>query len=140
MHRKFIVVVLALAMVMSVFGLSAFAQEKELYSMIVFTKGAEYFNWTYAGMVDAAKILGDHIETELQGPAEWDASLEARTIDQVAVKQPNGMVVASADEATLVPAINRAIDRGIPVITFDNDSQIVSVWPMLALTTMTLEQ
>ena len=40
MHRKFIVVVLALAMVMSVFGLSAFAQEKELYSMIVFTKGA----------------------------------------------------------------------------------------------------
>lgn len=122
MHKKFIVVVLALAMVVSAFGLSAFAKEKELYSMIVFTKGAEYFNWTYAGMVDAAKILGDHIETELQGPAEWDASLEARAIDQVAVKQPNGMVVASADEATLVPAINRAIDRGIPVITFDNDS------------------
>lgn len=116
------VVVLALALVASAFGVSALAKETELYSMVVFTKGAEYFNWTYAGMVDAAKILGDHIKTELQGPADWDASQEARTIDQIIVKQPKGILVASADESTLVPAINRAIDRGIPVITFDNDS------------------
>ncbi|NMB13260.1 MAG: sugar ABC transporter substrate-binding protein [Firmicutes bacterium] len=117
------VIVLALTVVLlGVAGSTAFAQDTELYSMIVFTKGAEYFNWTYAGMIDAAKILGSHIKTELQGPAEWDASLQARTIDQVAVKRPKGILVAAADEATLVPSINRAIDRGIPVIAFDNDA------------------
>lgn len=109
-------------MVVGLAGASVWAKDPEHYVMIVFTKGAEYFNWTYAGMIDAAKILGDHITTELQGPAEWDASLQARTIDQVIVKQPNAILVACADEATLVPAINRAIDRGIPVITFDNDA------------------
>ena len=39
---------------------SSAARENELYSMVVFTKGAEYFNWCYAGMKDAAKLLGSH--------------------------------------------------------------------------------
>lgn len=94
----------------------------ELYSMVVFTKGAEYFNWCYAGMQDAAKTLGSHVTVELQGPAEWDASLEARAVEQVSAKKPNGILVAAADEATLIPAINKAIDAGIPVIGFDSDA------------------
>ncbi len=98
------------------------ARPDQQYAMVVFTKGAEYFNWTYAGMVDAAKAIGPHVKTELQGPAEWDASLEARTVEQMVAKQVDALLVASADEATLVPAINRAIDAGIPVIAFDSDS------------------
>lgn len=97
-------------------------KKDELYSMVVFTKGAEYFNWCYAGMKDAAKTIGDHITVELQGPAEWDASLEARSLEQVTTKKPNGILVASADEATLISAINKAIDLGIPVIGFDSDA------------------
>lgn len=96
--------------------------EEELYSMVVFTKGAEYFNWCYAGMVDAAKLLGDHVKVELQGPAEWDASLEARALEQVIAKKPKGILVAAADEATLIPAINKAIDSDIAVIGFDSDA------------------
>ena len=34
---------------------SSAARENELYSMVVFTKGAEYFNRKHAGMKDAAK-------------------------------------------------------------------------------------
>ncbi len=96
--------------------------EPELYSMVVFTKGAEYFNWAYSGMKDAAVSIGSHITVELQGPAEWDASLEARSVEQVLAKKPNGIVVSCADESTLIPAINKAIDQGTPVITFDSDS------------------
>ncbi len=96
--------------------------EEELYSMVVFTKGAEYFNWVYAGALAAADSIGDHITVELQGPAEWDASLEARTVEQIIGKNPNAIMVASADEATLVPAINKAVDAGIPVIGFDSDA------------------
>lgn len=97
-------------------------REEEFYSMVVFTKGAEYFNWCYAGMKDAGKTLGDYVKVELQGPAEWDASLEARSLEQVLAKKPNGILVAAADEATLIPAINKAIDSNIPVIGFDSDA------------------
>lgn len=97
-------------------------KENELYSMVVFTKGAEYFNWCYAGMRDAAAILGDHVQTELQGPAEWDASLEARTLEQVIVKQPKGILVASADETTLNSSIGKALSQNIAVIGFDSDA------------------
>lgn len=90
--------------------------------MVVFTKGAEYFNWCYAGFQAAAASIGSHIETELQGPAEWDASAEARAVETVLAKKPNGVVVSCADESTLVSAINKGIDSGVPMICFDSDS------------------
>lgn len=97
-------------------------RDAELYSMVVFQKGSEYFNWCYAGMLAAAKAIGSHVTTELQGPAETDASLEAKTINQLLAKNPSGILVAAADGATLTSAIDGAIDMGVPVIAFDSDS------------------
>ena len=97
-------------------------QEDELYSMVVFSKGSEYFNWTYAGFSAAAEAMGSHITTELVGPAEVDAAAEAKALEQLIAKQPNGIVVTSADSNTLIPSINKAVDSGIPVVGFDVDS------------------
>ena len=97
----------------------AVQQEEELYSMVVFSKGSEYFNWTYAGFSDAAKAMGAHIKTELVGPAEVDAAAEAKALEQLIAKKPNGIVVTSADSNTLIPSINKAIGAGIPVVGFD---------------------
>lgn len=97
----------------------AVQQEEELYSMVVFSKGSEYFNWTYAGFSDAAKAMGEHVKTELVGPAEVDAAAEAKALEQLIAKKPNGIVVTSADSNTLIPSINKAIGAGIPVVGFD---------------------
>ena len=97
-------------------------KQPEHYSMVVFTKGAEYFNWCYAGFKDAAGTIGNWITTELQGPAEWDASAEARALDTVLAKKPNGICVSCADESTLVSSINKAVANSVPVICFDSDS------------------
>lgn len=96
--------------------------EDELYSMVVFSKGSEYFNWTYAGFSAAAKAMGSHIKTELVGPAEVDAAAEAKALEQLVAKKPNGVVVTSADSNTLIPSINKAIEAGIPIVGFDVDS------------------
>lgn len=129
--KKLLALVLTLVMVLSLAACSSTdggsgggdgTKEDELYSMVVFTKGAEYFNWCYAGFRDAAATIGSHITTELQGPAEWDASLEARAVEQVLAKNPKGVVVACADEATLIPAINKGLEGGTPILTFDSDS------------------
>ena len=128
--KKLLATLLALTMLLTLCACSAGGQtaqdggthEEELYSMVVFTKGAEYFNWCYAGFQAAAASIGDWISTELQGPAEWDASAEARAVDTVLAKKPNGIVVSCADESTLISSINKAVDGGVPVICFDSDS------------------
>lgn len=98
------------------------SREEELYTMVVFSKGIEYFNWTYAGFRDAAASIGSWITTEFTGPSEWDASAEARTVETVMAKGPNGIAVACADGATLATSINKAIDSNIATICFDTDS------------------
>ncbi|MCG8510342.1 MAG: substrate-binding domain-containing protein, partial [Rhodospirillales bacterium] len=96
--------------------------EEQTYAMVVFLKGSEFFNWAYGGMQDAAKLLGADIKTELRGPATWDASQEARAIEQLIAKGVDGIIVTAGDATTLNPAINKAVAKGIPVITFDSDA------------------
>jgi ribose transport system substrate-binding protein len=89
---------------------------------VVFLSGSEFFNWAHAGMRDAAALLGPDISVELQGPAEWDASLQARSIEQLIARRIDGIVVTAGEAHALVPAIDKAIAAGIPVVTFDSDS------------------
>ena len=95
---------------------------EQTYGMVVFLKGSEFFNWSYGGMQDAAKLLGADIKTELRGPATWDASQEARAIEQLIAKGVDGIIVTAGDATTLNPAIDKAVAKGIPVITFDSDA------------------
>lgn len=97
-------------------------QEEEVYGMVVFLKGSEFFNWAYAGALAAAERLGPNVTVELHGPAEWDASLEARDIEQLVARQVDGILTTAGDAETMIPAINRAIAAGIPVFTFDSDA------------------
>lgn len=94
-------------------------KSNESYVYVTFEKGSEYFSWVYAGFLAAANELG--VKAELQGPADTDASQEARALETVTGKHPQGILVACADEDTLVSSINNALDEGIPVITCDSD-------------------
>ncbi|WP_343210617.1 substrate-binding domain-containing protein [Anaerolentibacter hominis] len=100
-------------------GPAAADRSDETYVYVTFEKGSEYFSWVYAGFLDAAKELG--VKAELQGPADADASQEARILETVTGKHPNGILVACADEDTMVSSINNALEEGIPVITCDSD-------------------
>ncbi len=114
----FMSMILAVMVIFSAGSVSA----EDTYGMVVFLKGSEFFNWAYGGMQDAAKLIGPHIKTELRGPATWDASQEARAIEQLIAKGVKGIIVTAGDATTLNPAINKAVKRGIPVITFDSDA------------------
>ena len=107
--------------VSSIISMPSMAEEKaEHYGMVVFLKGSEFFNWSYAGFRDAAATVG--ATTELQGPADWDASAESRAIDQLVAKGVKGIAVTAGDAGTLVGSINAAIKANIPTVTFDSDS------------------
>lgn len=122
-RRVFWLLALALILV-STSALPAVAQDqpKETYGMVVFLKGSEFFNWAYAGMRDAAARLGPNVEVQLLGPAEWDASLEAREIEQLVARGVDGIIATAGDAQTMNSAIDRAIAAGIPVVLFNSDA------------------
>lgn len=104
----------------SVFGQAQAADKPPHYAMVVFFKGSEFFNWSYAGFQDAAKTVG--ATTEFQGPADFDASAEARAVDALVAKGVSGIAVTAGDADTMVSSINAAMTKGIPTLTFDSDS------------------
>ncbi|OSP55815.1 substrate-binding domain-containing protein [Pseudoruegeria sp. SK021] len=107
--------------VSTLLGSASYAQDtQEHYGMVVFLKGSEFFNWSYAGFQDAAATVG--ATTELQGPADWDASAEARAVDQLVAKGVKGIAVTAGDADTLAGSINAAMAAGVPTLTFDSDS------------------
>ena len=120
--KSFTLVVSLVFIFMVMFSAGSVCAEDQTYAMVVFLKGSEFFNWAYGGMQDAAKLLGADIKTELRGPATWDASQEARAIEQLIAKGVKGIIVTAGDATTLNPAIDKAMARGIPVITFDSDA------------------
>ena len=92
------------------------------YKMVVFLRGIEFWNWAYAGMHDAARSVGPDIKVELVGPENWDSTREAITISDLAEKRVNGILLTAGNSHTLDPAINKAVEAGIPVVTFDSDA------------------
>jgi ribose transport system substrate-binding protein len=114
-------VALAASFAISTLSVSAMAADaKEQYGMVVFLKGSEFFNWAYAGFQDAAHTVG--ATTELQGPADWDASAEARAVDQLVAKGVKGIAVTAGDADTLTSAIDASMKAKVPILTFDSDS------------------
>ncbi len=117
-----ILLIVLVLLVGAIAPVAAQDEPAETYGMVVFLKGSEFFNWAYAGMVDAAALVGPNVETQLLGPAEWDASLEAREIEQLLARGVNGIVATAGDAQTMNSSIDRAIEAGIPVVLFDSDA------------------
>jgi ribose transport system substrate-binding protein len=72
--------------------------------------GGEYF----------AKAMGDKVKVTFAGPEAFDIPGQVDAVQQQIPKKPAGMIVACFDPA-LIPAINQAVEAGIPVGTFESD-------------------
>ncbi len=67
----------------------------------------------------AAAELG--VQAVVAGPSSLDISGLVAAIEQTTAQKPAGMMVVGWDRSALVPPINAAVDRGIPVICVDAD-------------------
>jgi ribose transport system substrate-binding protein len=63
------------------------------------------------------------VQFEWVGPPNTDAALQASLLtDAITTLQPQGMGISCNDATVLLPVINQAVEAGIPVITWDSDS------------------
>lgn len=80
------------------------------------------FEITRAGAEDRLKEAYPGVEFQWVGPTTTDAQAQAQIIDDLTTRGVEGIVLSANDPDALVPAINRAVDAGIPVITWDADA------------------
>jgi ribose transport system substrate-binding protein len=72
------------------------------------------------GAKDAAKKLG--FDLKLVGPSPNTAQQQISLLQDLVAQKVNGIVILPVDSTALVPAINAAVDAGIPVATTEIDA------------------
>lgn len=95
---------------------------KEEYYMVTFASGIEYWKGCFAGMKDAADQLG--VKAIYTGAPQSDVNQQVTVLEQVIAKRPAGIAVTCSNPDGLRATIDRAIEAGIPVVTFDADSPL----------------
>jgi ABC-type sugar transport system substrate-binding protein len=61
------------------------------------------------------------VRVTIAGPDTVDIPGLVATVEQTAARRPTGMMVVGWDPSALIPAINRAVDSGVPVVCVDAD-------------------
>lgn len=118
LFRVFIVAMLALSSV-ATFGVAT-AQGDELRFVIVSHGQAADPFWSVVqqGSAQAAEDMG--VTVEYQAPSTFDMVAMSQLIDAAVATEPDGLVVSIPDGEALTPAIQGALDAGIPVISINS--------------------
>ncbi len=119
MKKLFIVLCVACFMATGLFG-TALAGDKTYIAVI--SKGFQHEFWQTVklGSDTAAKELG--IKSTFEGPA--NESMIAEQIDMVEnaiTKKADAILLAALDTEALIPVVEKAKSKGIPVVMFDSN-------------------
>ena len=90
----------------------------QLYVEVSALNSLEYFYDHKEGMRLVGEDLG--VKTEYTGPADYDMNAVVAAIEQAVAKKAAGIVVVGWEDS-LIGAINKAIEAGVPVVTVDAD-------------------
>ncbi len=109
----------------SAFTAQAAAPQRADLRFVVVTHGQAsdpFWSVVKNGVDQAAKDMG--VKVEYQAPATFDMVAMSQLIDAAVASKPDGLVVSIPDATALKPAIKRAIDAGIPVISINSGSDV----------------
>lgn len=97
-----------------------------IIGLVAKSQGNPVFQAARVGAEDAAKALSAkhkvNIKIDWRTPNEEDAQKQAEAIEQLVLAGAEGLAVSCSDANKLTDAINRAVDNGVPVATFDSDA------------------
>ncbi len=96
------------------------ASEEEVYYMITFLSGADFWKGCYLGMQEAAELYG--VKTVYAGAPEYDITKAVTVFEQVVAQKPTGIALTAMNPEPFIEPINKAIEQGIKVVMFDTDS------------------
>lgn len=91
-------------------------RSKPIFIMV--PKGVHpYYDPCYEGFKDAAAEYDVYVE--MISPPKFELSLQVKIIEDLIAQKVDGIAISALDDAGLVSIIDKAIEAGIKVITFD---------------------
>ncbi len=108
-------------------SLSLQGMAEETYIPVV-SKGFQHEFWLAVkkGTEDAANVL--NFKTDFVGPAsETMIDQQVNMVENALQKKPAGLILAALDKQALIPVVEKAKAKNIPVVTFD--SSVDSAYP-----------
>jgi ribose transport system substrate-binding protein len=94
--------------------------QKEIFYLISANTALPYWQTAAAGFKAAGAQY--KVTTRVAGPEGYDAQAELAALQKAVATHPAGILISVADAKVLEPAIDAAVDAGIPVITMDSDA------------------
>ncbi len=110
---------LAVATALSAVLFSAPAMAQTKIALVVKSLGNGFFDAANKGAQEAAKELGD-VEVIYTGPTSATAEGQIEIINSLIAQNVNAIAISANDPDALVPALKKAMDRGITVISWDS--------------------
>ncbi len=105
---------------MALAGSMAQAQEDPVrIALVVKALGIGFFEAAARGAEEAAAELGN-VEIIYTGPTDTTAEGQIEVINSLIAQQVDAIAVSANDRDALVPALKRAMERGITVISWDS--------------------
>ncbi len=92
----------------------------ERYILVTVNSKLPYWQTARAGLEKAAAVYG--VKSDVRGPDTYDPQAEVQEFRGAVALKPAGILVSVADAAQMKPAIDEAVNAGIPVITIDSDA------------------
>lgn len=91
----------------------------ERIALVVKSLGNGFFDAAAKGAENAAKELGD-VEVIYTGPTSATAEGQIEIINSLIAQQVDAIAISANDPDAVVPALKKAMDRGIKVISWDS--------------------
>ena len=107
------------ALATALIATGAAAQEKTRIALVVKALGIGFFEAAAKGAEEAAAELGD-VEIIYTGPTDTTAEGQIEVINALIAQNVDAIAVSANDKDALVPALQKAMERGITVISWDS--------------------
>lgn len=88
-------------------------------ALVVKSLGNGFFDAAHRGAEEAAEEIGD-IEIIYTGPTSATAEGQIEIVNSLIAQQVDAIAISANDPDALVPALKKAMDRGITVISWDS--------------------
>lgn len=107
------------AMAAAMMATPAFAQDDVRIAIVVKALGIGFFEAAAEGAEEAAAELGN-VEIIYTGPTGTTAEGQIEVINSLIAQNVDAIAISANDTDALVPALKRAMERGITVISWDS--------------------
>lgn len=122
--RRFGVIVACAALVAAACGggsSPANAPKRYRFALIPKSLDIPVFNYANEGAQQKAKALGD-VDVEYRGPDHADGLKQKEILESFITQRVDGIAISVTDATFLTSTIDKAVDAGIPVVTWDSDA------------------